>query len=510
MLGTQRAWPRTDREMMIVPSRVVDLHIHLFNARYVPLGSIIAHAMNVESSPLADAVAALLERLAGSSYPEQALKSERKKHDIAPAATDYIELIWRVTELELLATTRDAKLIRRGALGDLQLEFAAATKPMLQSDLVQIIDRLAGIDYSAEGFDDGGDAIELRPNQVHIQELMSWARKVVTKALAAVSKRMDSEAWGEREDYLEFFFTMLYSEEDMFSKVIGGYGAGLPEIQVSHYMMDMQYAYERGAPPYYPFLVQLDRMQSLHRNHPDCILSFSAFDPRRADWLQYVEKSISKGFVGFKFYPAMGYKPAGHENVKEQRRINDFFEYCAENDIPIFTHCTPQGFQNRHRLGLNANPAHWESVLKRLPKLRLCFGHAGGGRMKNGGFTSAGWEATEAEWKQSKTNYAKIVAGFCRQYPNVYCEFGYITSLLKRPETRARFLANIEAARQLEGDFDLMTKVAYGSDWHMPSMVDNTRKYIDLFLEIFQKPPYDKYVEHFFWRNAYAFLGLDA
>ena len=49
---------------MNLPARVVDLHTHLFNARYMPLESVIASAMNKEESKLADYVAKLLYALA--------------------------------------------------------------------------------------------------------------------------------------------------------------------------------------------------------------------------------------------------------------------------------------------------------------------------------------------------------------------------------------------------------------------------------------------------------------
>ena len=39
-------------------------------------------------------------------------------------------------------------------------------------------------------------------------------------------------------------------------------------------------------------------------------------------------------------------------------------------------------------------------------------------------------------------------------------------------------------ARQNGRPHDFLDKVAYGSDWHMPSMVDNTARYLDVFVDI--------------------------
>ena len=88
-------------------------------------------------------------------------------------------------------------------------------------------------------------------------------------------------------------------------------------------------------------------------------------------------------------------------------------------------------------------------------------------------------------------NFARIVADLCATYPNVYCELGYITELLDDPTARELLVANIERARA-EAErppHDFLDKVAYGSDWHMPSMVDNTARYLDVFVDIMNRPP---------------------
>lgn len=126
--------------------------------------------------------------------------------------------------------------------------------------------------------------------------------------------------------------------------------------------------------------------------------------------------------------------------------------------------------------------------------------------------TSAGWLAKDkGEWK-SDSNFAYIVATLCKTYPNVYCEMAYITELLEKKETeenRRIILGNIERAREINGEYDFMTKMAYGSDWHMPEMITHSRKYLDAWLGIFSRPAYEGYREHFFWKNGYTYLKLE-
>ena len=190
-------------------------------------------------------------------------------------------------------------------------------------------------------------------------------------------------------------------------------------------------------------------MEQLKQDNPQSMFGFSAFDPRRDNWRQLADTAIAHGFLGFKFYPALGYLPIGNADPVLESRVAAFFDYCIAGDIPVFVHCTPIGFQTKEKKGLNAHPKHWRALLEheRWRDLRLCLGHAGGGRASNLGVSSAGWMAdNDAEWRDAD-NFARIVADLCATYPNVYCELGYITELLDDPTARELLVANIERAR---------------------------------------------------------------
>ena len=510
-------------------TRILDLHVHLFNARYIPLASVIAHAIGRDQSHLANHVARLLEALTGSSYPEPKLQAALQFPN-EDARDEYrLEQIWKITEHELLAATGSLEGVEKGVSALQGESLAAPTFELLRSsELMGIIDDLSKVDYAAEGwtgtlppeYEFVVPSESLDASSLGFEVFLNWAQRVVKKALRVVTRLMDPEAWGEAENYLEFFLTMLKSEKRMLEKLFAGYGDGLPPLQVVHYMLDMQMAYEFHKPPYYSFHpVQVDRMQTLQRANPARLFGFSGFDPRRRDWRERAEDSLKKGFIGFKFYPAMGYKPTGNDDPNIQARIDAFFDFCVERDTPVFVHCTPQGFQTRFKLGVYAHPKYWRDVLEkengRWRTLRLCLGHAGGGYMENGPLKSHGWMAqSEEEWRHPD-NFARIVTELCATYPNVFCEIGYLTALLKKEDNKLEvFVANLErarkAAREKNRDYDLLDKMAYGSDWHMPDMVDNTRKYLDIFLGIMNREAYRGYLNRFFWQNAYRFMKLPA
>ncbi len=87
--------------------------------------------------------------------------------------------------------------------------------------------------------------------------------------------------------------------------------------------------------------------------------------------------------------------------------------------------------------------------------------------------------------------------------PHVYCELGYITELFESGD-RDKFLNNFARACATPGSCRFIDKVAYGSDWHMPDMVDNVRAYLEFFVQLMGDYSTDER-EGFFWRNALQF-----
>lgn len=500
------------------PNRIVDLHTHLFNARYLPLASVIAHAMGRDQSVLAQLVARLLQLLTGSREAAAPVPAALSVPGAEVPGAESIEHICHVVVQELLLDTGSLRAVEQGkAMPDMQPLDAPVFDRLRASELMGILQRLEQLDYAAEGWsapppaDAGGQAAA--PQLHSLSGLLEWAKRVVRKALTALTQLMDPRAWGEIFNYPAFFLTLLHSEEQLLQKLWAGYGPGLPPLQVVHYLLDMQMAFPGEESPYYPLQPQQeDRMQSLQRAYPARVFGFTTFDPRRPDWQERAQQALGKGFVGFKFYPAMGFRAVENEPTL-QARIDAFFDFCVERDLPVFTHCTPVGFQTRLRLGGHAHPRYWRAVLEqpRWHGLRLCLGHAGGGTMDNGPLHSPGWLArSAAEW-QEPDNFARIVCELCSTYPEVYCEVGYLTELFQQ-DGLAVFEANLQrarlAAQQAGLPFDLLDKLAYGSDWHMPDVLARTRRYLELFLELMARPEYVAHREAFFWKNAYRYLRL--
>jgi len=172
--------------------------------------------------------------------------------------------------------------------------------------------------------------------------------KAVRWLLLKVAKLADPVWWDHSENLLQFFFTLLKSERAVLSELKNSYGDNRPKRFYVHYLMDMEKAYDPPDKPHYPFYPeQLRRMQHLANDTSGQLIGFAAFDPRRKNWKQIADEALRLGFVGFKFYPPMGYRPASNENDVIEQRVSDFFRYCIRKQIPIFAHCTPTGFEHK-------------------------------------------------------------------------------------------------------------------------------------------------------------------
>ncbi|MFL6675587.1 MAG: amidohydrolase family protein [Massilia sp.] len=495
--------------MPALPSRIVDLHTHLFNARCLPLAGIFANALNLDADqcPLARGLAKLVNLLA-----EPYLTADRYSLGGADTA-------WYVNQLADLAVAEFERPFLHANNADKARLLAS---PQAQeSEIAICIGELERALNELDAIASGAAGL-LAPAS---RNPLGWVRNVVTRALNKLQQLADTvrDGVGEIEDYVAFTFNMLASEKHMAQTLIKRYGDGLPDLEFVHHMMDMQQAYvgggttEKMVAPLYPFYdAQLLRMRDLARQLDGKVCGFAAFDPRRPNWREIMDSAIAKGFSGVKFYTAMGYLPIGNTSPEIEKRVLGFFRLCIEKDLPVFTHCTPVGFETRHHKGLNADPRNWEKLLQandgEFAKLRLCFGHAGGGNVTHLGHHSAGWTANPAEW-ENRDNYAYKVARLCAAYPNVYCEFAYITELFEgtpqaQQQARERFVANLIGVvnASKNGKYELSTKIAYGSDWNMPSMTKHPREYLNVFLELFGTGELAAYREEFFWKNAYRFL----
>ncbi len=499
---------------------VVDAHTHLFNARYMPLQGIL-ESWGIWKLP-AKLISKLAYSLTASSTLQERLASfsvTTQKGATEKICNEFAHLVCVEIEHYL-----PGELSEEGSSNP---ELAKAyQEKFINSELYSVlreIHQYYGDSESARELE--LDYIETKLTfkaETHPQDKISgWfsgIHKMIERMLRKSLEFLENAA-----DKIDFVLNMLRSEVGILKRLKGYYGNFAENYVLFHYMMDMAYPFDDN-PKYEFYDQQLERMTALENYSEGIVLGFSAFDPLRfvsqsaTDRVlrDAIERSLEHGKAGFKFYPPMGYKPAGNEPPVE-RVVDYFLDFCVEYSIPVFTHCTPEGFQAYKGSGLNSDPDYWEQALTKTEQrktMRLCFGHAGGGKRKVNGRWVKGWlTETEEEWSDPN-NYARKVVELCRRYPHVYCDLSYLHEIVGSKKAQASLARRleIELTREATADkpFKLADKIMYGSDWHMVSMVNDIEAYFGQIKDIFEKQKMQPFADRFYFKNALRYVDLEA
>ncbi len=257
----------------------------------------------------------------------------------------------------------------------------------------------------------------------------------------------------------------LSSQAAVFEFIRGFYPEDTRFVALS---MDMDFMGAGSAPS--PYLEQLDELAALKAQNPNVLLPFVAVDPRRDGVLQLLKDCIERrGFAGIKLYPPLGYWPF-------DPRLDAVYEYAESTGTPVIAHCSPGGVHylgsiteemrvdprpGGRRLTETSNgaltdhythPSNYRAVLARFPRLKLCFGHFGGG----------------GEWARYLRDPRR--PGLAQSW------LGEILSLLRTPEwpnlyadisSTAADARNHALMKVLIEDARIGERVLYGSDYYM-------------------------------------------
>jgi len=233
---------------------------------------------------------------------------------------------------------------------------------------------------------------------------------------------------------------------------------------------------------------QIQELKELLTEKP--VLPFLFCDPRRADLPEAQEnlykvfnEAFANGspFFGVKIYPCLGYDPGDY-------RLWPIYEICEKLGIPVLSHCggasvstaersiaifegtksvTIKG-KNRKEVAYQLNdPARWEKVLKRFPKLKLNIAHFGSDRT---------WSSKEKVSSRKDPQHRKeVIMGLMEQYPNVYADFSYT---ITAPKASKNFIALLQ-----END-TLRKRSMFGSDYWVVyqegDLKENQAKFLDM------------------------------
>ena len=497
-------------------TRIIDIHTHTFNGRYLPLEGVLLGKRDV--------------------HPAAALLSDNCARMLAQALVDRTELAPAGPSLPGISRPPGARLLEpRGG---------------------PICRVLIGLLNKGEARGVWDKSIPEDAQQARAMELareMTFAERIAVQATMAMMgmeehtnepapaspSAVEARKVSGMEAAVRFIWQITQSDgqqPDFYRREYGAVPMKGEPLMVSH-MMDLGPVYAQPAQgnSLLDFRKeQVRRMEALQDKPGSGLIYFVAYLPyrdyfeggRKGDALALVKEAVERhGAWGVKFYPPSGFRGAGNAIPARPRSLNRFagrqwdarykalgpdggklldaqveqlFAWCEREQVPVFTHCSTGEFEPRKGYGIsNSNPKYWREVLRRHPRLRLCLGHAGSGDHWFGGGPNAEWGATVIE--------------LCRTYPNVYCELTTHAELLE-PNRQAYFadLLIQEFARDASfpaGRYPLRKKLMYGTDWYLPDASDRA-DVLRATQRVFQYPDLQIAYQDYFSGNAARYLNL--
>jgi hypothetical protein len=218
---------------------------------------------------------------------------------------------------------------------------------------------------------------------------------------------------------------------------------------------------------------------------------------------QKLSKNSMHIFIGFKMYPSLGYHPLD-EHFPD---LKEYYTECANQKIPIMSHCSPSGMfthEREHYLryyktkdpaknkpyksflddvspGIQffeeniSSPLCWKKVLD-LPgckELKLCLAHFGGGGSTPEDKLYGGWFGkSRQDPKKEEHTYnwrmALVEMITCGDYPNLYTDF----SCFPLKDFYDIFLETIVEAfkKDPKKGGHLIKRIMFGTDWYMTEL----------------------------------------
>ncbi len=280
-------------------------------------------------------------------------------------------------------------------------------------------------------------------------------------------------------DWLEFLRTSLSGMDQITDKLFSGMGKDdvIVALMVEYYAPN-----DRKVDRQYMAQIEGTLRQALRR--PGRVLPFFGVDTRRPNHYKIMRAYLEEGScLGIKIYPSAGFPV-------DDPLMERVFAACEELDVPVLVHCGTAGFCDSQCIDF-ASPRHWDAILQRHPKLRVCFGHFGG---------DVFFVRDNKTMEQYPDSWMTMILKLMKKYPGrVYADISYHDAYGK-PELKEKYKS---AFNSIINQYP--HQVLWGTDYIMllMNMADST--YIKLFEQLISASTFDRIAR----TNAMAYLGID-
>lgn len=230
------------------------------------------------------------------------------------------------------------------------------------------------------------------------------------------------------------------------------------------------------------FAKQIEDTAALAFAYPGRAFPFYGLDPRRSQPLARLRKAVEEStYVGVKIYPSTGWKVG-------DPRMAEVYDYCHQQDLPILMHCNDVGFYSDKADTANADPGHWLPILQRLPRLKVCFAHFGGGS----GLVKPA--IPPAHW-------ARKILSLMESFGGVYADLSSHSAPMKDAASTKSYFTNLKA---LLADARYRDRILFGTDyWLVRFRLTETRHW-----RYFEENLGPEGFERIAAQNPRRFLGL--
>jgi predicted TIM-barrel fold metal-dependent hydrolase len=252
------------------------------------------------------------------------------------------------------------------------------------------------------------------------------------------------------------------------------------------------------------------------------------------DWcpLQEAQKAVrSRGCVGIKLYPPMGFAPYGNSRLDSSpggdpnfwveaklppwayqpiayqgtserlglrldEALDELYKWCIDEHVPILAHSNATNGRCAKYKAL-AGADYWALVLAQYPDLRVNFGHLGG-------LTNCfdGIEPCPAVTALPPTSQQLI--NLMPAHTNVYGDAAFMDTMLHHPNEFDALLGQAYRSNEI-----LKSRFLFGTDWSLLMETGGNKPYLDDFVKAFSKiDELQGAASGFFGGNAIAYLGL--
>ena len=224
------------------------------------------------------------------------------------------------------------------------------------------------------------------------------------------------------------------------------------------------------------YCLHMDRLMELVGKYPDRLHPFVAVDARREGIVDAVCSGDfftgKERFAGVKLYPRLGCHPLSNPMAR-------VYEYCQANNLPITFHCGKGGFPPSEKWAYAdyGNPAHFESILKQYPRLRIDFAHMGSSE-------------SSYDWKDA-------VMDLVNRYDNAYTDFSCYTDPEELKRMKGRYWAD---------NPKLLQRLLFGTDFDV--MYFTGRVTMESYYKSFSKTFTESEMNTMMRDNPERFLGL--